>query len=219
VERALAFARLADRRDDRVGTLSGGLNQRLNLAVALLHDPVVLLLDEPTAALDPASRDALFAELHHLRDGGHAILLTTHHLDEAEHGCDRIAVLDRGRLVACGKPSELLRCRPGGRAVLYAQLREFLPRFFVKSLKRRVGRGVEVEVTGRRLRLAADTHEQLGRALGVVLADGIGVDGFRTPPGRLDHLLRGGVPEPVEGSRPVLAPLPFPPPGWDAEAA
>ncbi|MFO0848972.1 MAG: ABC transporter ATP-binding protein [Gemmataceae bacterium] len=222
VEKVLAFAKLADRRDDRVGTFSGGLKQRLNLAVALLHDPVVLLLDEPTAALDPASRDALFAELHELRDRGHAILLTTHHLDEAENGCDRVAVLDRGRLVACGKPAELLRSRPGGRAVLYAQLREFLPRFFVKGLKRRVGRGVEVEVTGRRLRLAADTQEQLGRALAAVLADGIAVDGFRTPPGRLEHLLRGG-PPPAAAEAPRTAdvlPMPFPPPGWDdADAA
>ncbi|MGL6097214.1 MAG: ABC transporter ATP-binding protein, partial [Fimbriiglobus sp.] len=90
---ALARARLQDRADDRVSTFSGGMKQRLNLACALLHDPAVLLLDEPTAALDPASRDSLFAALHELRDAGHAVLLSTHHLDEAEYGCDRIAVL------------------------------------------------------------------------------------------------------------------------------
>jgi ABC-2 type transport system ATP-binding protein len=191
VERGLGFARLSDRRRDRVGTLSGGLKQRLNLAAALLHEPPVLLLDEPTAALDPASRDALFAELHDLRDRGHAILLTTHHLDEAEHGCDRIGVLERGKLVACGTPAELIRCRPAGKAVLYAHTREHLPRFFQKSLRRRVGPNVDVEVTGRRRRLAAATQEDLGRALAVVLADGVVLDTFRTPPGRLEHLLRG----------------------------
>jgi ABC-2 type transport system ATP-binding protein len=215
VERALVRAKLADRRRDRVGTFSGGMRQRLNLACALLHDPAVLLLDEPTAALDPASRDALFATLHDLRDVGHAILLTTHHLDEAEHGCDRIAVLDRGRVVACGKPAELLRVQPAGRAVLYGHLRERLPRFFVTGLRKRVGPGVEVEVTGRRLRLAATTHEELGRALAVVLADGIVLETFRTPPGRLEHLLRGGPAEPAPSAAPALAPMPFPPPGMD----
>lgn len=213
VEAALARARLADRRRDRVNTFSGGMRQRLNLACALLHDPAVLLLDEPTAALDPASRDSLFATLHELRDAGHAVLLTTHHLDEAEHGCDRIAVLDKGRVVASGKPAELLRVMPAGRAVLYGHLRERLPRFFVKGLRRRVGNGVELEVTGRRLRLAAATQEELGRALALVLADGVVLETFRTPPGRLEHLLRGG---PAERAAPLaLAPMPFPPPGMD----
>ena len=197
VGRGLDRARLGDRAGCRVGTFSGGMKQRLNLAVALLHDPAVLLLDEPTAALDPASRDALFADLHDLRAAGHAVLLTTHHLDEAENGCDRIALLDHGKLVACGTPHELIRSGPGtGRAVLYAQLRDLMPRFFVRSLRARVPGGVDVEVTGRRLRLAAPTHEELGKALAVVLADGIAVDGFRTPPGRLEPLLRGRPAEP-----------------------
>ena len=215
-EKALAFARLADRRRDRVGTFSGGMKQRLNLACALIHDPPVLLLDEPTAALDPASRDALFAELADLRDRGHAILLTTHHLDEAEHGCDRVAVLDRGRLVACGRPTELLRPTPGGRAILYAHLRDRPPALFERGLRKRVGPGVEVEVTGRRLRLAANTPEELGGALAAVLAAGIALDTFRTPPGRLEHLLRPYPAEAREECPAELAPMPFPPPGMDA---
>ena len=201
VERGLRFAKLGDRRHQRAGTLSGGMKQRLNLACALLHDPAVLLLDEPTAALDPASRDGLFAELHALKEKGHAILLTTHHLDEAEHGCDRVAVLREGKLTACGTPSELARPTTG-RAVLYAHLRERLPRFFRLSLRRRIGRDVAVEVTGRRLRLSAPTQERLGQALAVVLADGIALDAFRSTEGRLDHLLRGGPP-----------PAPLPPDG------
>lgn len=187
----LAAAKLSDRHADRVGTFSGGMKQRLNLAVALLHNPPLLLLDEPTAALDPASRDALFGTLFDLREAGHAVLLTTHHLDEAEHGCDRIAVLERGRVVAAGRPADLIRSRPAGRSVLYAHTREIMPKFFQKSLRRRVGPEVEVEVTGRRLRLGADTQEALGRALAVVLSDGVVLDTFRTPPGRLEHLLRG----------------------------
>ena len=119
VNDALFRARLDDRKAARVSTFSGGMKQRLNLAVALLHEPTVILLDEPTAALDPVSRDNLFAVLYDLREQGHAILLTTHHLDEAEHGCDRIAVLEAGKLVACGKPWDLIRAQPAGRAVLY----------------------------------------------------------------------------------------------------
>jgi ABC-2 type transport system ATP-binding protein len=191
VERGLEQSRLADRRKARVSTFSGGMKQRLNLAVALLHGPPVLLLDEPTAALDPASRDNLFGVLHDLREDGHAILLTTHHLDEAESGCDRLVVLDAGKVVAAGRPSDLIRARPGGRAVMYAHSREVLPKFFQKGLRRRVGPGVDLEFTGRRVRIGAATSEELGRALAVILEDGVPLETFRTPPGHLEHLLRG----------------------------
>jgi ABC-2 type transport system ATP-binding protein len=187
---ALDRVRLTDRGQDRISTFSGGMRQRVNLAVALLHDPPLLLLDEPTASLDPRSREDLFADLHRLRDAGHAVLLTTHHLDEAETGCDRIVVLDRGTVAAQGRPCDLVRHTGTGRAVLYGHLREPLPVFFVRGLRRRLGPGVEVEATGRRLRLAADTQEQLGRALALVLSDGIVLNTFRTPPGRLETLLR-----------------------------
>lgn len=189
VECALERSRLADRARDRVSSFSGGMKQRLNLACALLHDPSVLLLDEPTAALDPASRDALFADLHELREAGHAILLTTHHLDEAEYGCDRILVLEQGRVAACGKASDLIRHQPAGRSIVYAHMRDVLPRFFIKTLRHKVGPDVAIEVTGRRLRLAAVDQVALGRALARVLAEGIILESFRTPPGRLEHLL------------------------------
>jgi ABC-2 type transport system ATP-binding protein len=192
--------RLTDRAKDRVGTYSGGMKQRVNLAIALLHDPPLLLLDEPTASLDPKSRDDLFADLHRLREAGHAILLTTHHLDEAETGCDRIVVLDRGVVAAEGRPCDLIRHQSSGRAVLYGHLRESLPHFFVKGLRKRLGKAVDVEVTGRRLRLAADTQAMLGRALALVLADGIVIETFRTPPGRLETLLRHPTPQPAEAT-------------------
>jgi ABC-2 type transport system ATP-binding protein len=191
VARSLSRVGMARHAAARVGTLSGGMRQRVNLAAALLHDPPVLLLDEPTAALDPASRTALFADLTRLKDDGHAVLLSTHHLDEAELGCDRVAVLDRGRLVAAGPPCELLRCRPTDRAVLYGHLRERLPGFRERAIRQRLGRRVELEVTGRRLRLAADTAEELGLALATVLVEGVELDTFRTPAGTLERALRG----------------------------
>jgi ABC-2 type transport system ATP-binding protein len=180
VIRGLARANLPDREHDRVGTLSGGMKQRLGIACALLHDPPVLLLDEPTAALDPASRDALLAHLHRLRDDGHAVLFTTHHLDEAEHACDRVATLVGGKLTSAGPPADVLRRR--GRAVLYGHLRDRLPRFVERGLRERLGPAVEVEFTGRRVRLAAASGVELGRALAVVLSEGAEIETFRTAP-------------------------------------
>src|SRR5262245_52360343 len=133
--RALSRVKLSDRVHEHVSTFSGGMKQRLNLAAALLHDPPVLLLDEPTASLDPASRDALFADLTRFRDDGHAILLTTHHVDEAESGCDRVAVLDKGKLAACGEPSELLRPHSADRAVLYGHLRTRPPKYLERAIR------------------------------------------------------------------------------------
>jgi ABC-2 type transport system ATP-binding protein len=197
VARALSRVRLADRGARRVGTLSGGLRQRVNLAAALLHDPPLLLLDEPTAGLDPASRDALLADLARLRDDGHAVLFSTHHLDEAEAACDRVAVLDRGRLVACGRPCELHGGGASGATVLYGRLLSPLPRFLERSLRQRLGPAVRLEVTGRRLRLAAGCGEELGRALSLILAEGVELDGLRTPPGALERLLRAPAPTTV----------------------
>ena len=98
---------LLDRRRDRVKTFSGGMKRRLNLAAGLLHDPDVLLLDEPTVGVDPQSRNAIFESLEALRDAGKAILYTTHYMEEAERLCDRIVIVDRGRVVAEGTSAEL----------------------------------------------------------------------------------------------------------------
>lgn len=192
VQRVLASCGLADRASERAGNFSGGLKQKLNLAVALLHEPTVLLLDEPTAALDPASRDAFFARLTRLREEGHAVLLTTHHLDEAEQGCDRIVVLDRGRVIATGRPSELLHPPIAGKTVIFGHLRDPLPKFLERSLRKRLASYAMIEVTGRRVRLAAATCEELGRALALILAEGVALETFRTPPAALERVLRSG---------------------------
>ncbi len=98
---------LAEKRDARVRTLSGGQKRRLDLALALIGDPELLFLDEPTTGFDPAARRAAWETIRALRALGKTILLTTHYLDEAEQLSDRVAVLREGRIVAMGKPSEL----------------------------------------------------------------------------------------------------------------
>ena len=98
---------LADRRKQRAGTLSGGQKQRLALAAATLHEPELLLLDEPTSAVDPQSRRDFWESLFELVDRGTTILVSTHYMDEAER-CHGIAILDRGRLVAEGSPRQLM---------------------------------------------------------------------------------------------------------------
>ena len=97
---ALEFVGLADRRGDRVATYSGGMKRRLNLAAAILHDPDVVLLDEPTVGVDPQSRNAIFDSLLTLKAAGKTIVYTTHYMEEAERLCDRVAIVDHGRLLA-----------------------------------------------------------------------------------------------------------------------
>ena len=91
---------LTERAGDRVKTFSGGMKRRLNLAAGLLHDPAILLLDEPTVGVDPQSRNAIFENLEQLKQRGKALLYTTHYMEEAERMADRIVVMDRGRVLA-----------------------------------------------------------------------------------------------------------------------
>jgi ABC-2 type transport system ATP-binding protein len=109
VKQLLHFVRLQDRADDRVATYSVGMKRRLGLAVALVHRPKLILLDEPTAGVDPQSREDILKLVRQLRDDGNAILYTTHYMDEAESLCDRLCILNRGKVVAVGTLDALLR--------------------------------------------------------------------------------------------------------------
>jgi ABC-2 type transport system ATP-binding protein len=100
IGRALEVAGLSDRAKDRVGTFSGGMKRRLNLAAALLHDPSILLLDEPTVGVDPQSRNAIFSNLEVLKAQGKTLVYTTHYMEEAERLCDRIIIVDHGKVIA-----------------------------------------------------------------------------------------------------------------------
>jgi lipooligosaccharide transport system ATP-binding protein len=109
VPRLLDFAALQSKAGARPGELSGGMKRRLSLGRALINDPDLLLLDEPTTGLDPQARHLMWERLQNLLQQGKAILLTTHFMDEAERLCDRLLVLDHGRKIAEGKPRDLIR--------------------------------------------------------------------------------------------------------------
>jgi ABC-2 type transport system ATP-binding protein len=108
-EAALKAFQLDTFADRRIGTYSGGQRRRLDIALGVIHSPQVIFLDEPTAALDPASRARVWQEVRKLRDGGMTVFLTTHYLDEADALCDRISIIDAGQIVAEGTPSDLKR--------------------------------------------------------------------------------------------------------------
>ncbi|MGR0220554.1 ABC transporter ATP-binding protein [Agromyces sp. ZXT2-6] len=105
----LEFAQLADRGQAKVDALSGGMKRRLTIARGLINDPRILLLDEPTTGLDPQARHILWDRLFRLKEQGKTLVLTTHYMDEAEQLCDRLVVVDHGRIMAEGSPAELIR--------------------------------------------------------------------------------------------------------------
>jgi lipooligosaccharide transport system ATP-binding protein len=135
----LAFAQLTDRGDDPVEPLSGGMKRRLTIARSLVNDPELLLLDEPTTGLDPQARHLLWDRLFRLKQDGVTLIITTHYMEEAEQLCDRLVVMDGGRIVAGGTPAELigrystrevleLRFVPGGQADAVPKVRTLADR-------------------------------------------------------------------------------------------
>ncbi len=108
-EELLEFVQLADRAHAEVDSLSGGMKRRLVIARALINEPELLMLDEPTTGLDPQARHLVWDRLFHLKQRGTTLLLTTHYMDEAEQLCDRLMVMDKARVVASGTPQQLIR--------------------------------------------------------------------------------------------------------------
>ncbi len=120
VEQALAQVSLQEKAKSRVNKLSGGQKQRLAVACAIVSDPELLFLDEPTTGLDPTSRREVWEIIRQLRANGRTILLTTHYMDEAQRLCDRVAIFDEGRVIAIGTPDELIRSLGGDQVVRFS---------------------------------------------------------------------------------------------------
>ncbi len=150
----LGFFALQNRANDRIMVLSGGLKRRLMLARALVNQPEFLILDEPTTGLDPQSRQLLWDKLAELKRQGLTILLTTHYMEEAERLCDRLVIVDHGRILVQGKPKALVRERVGHTVLEIAdpdpQVREFLAREVCR-----------IEDLGRRLLVYLDDGDEL----------------------------------------------------------
>jgi lipooligosaccharide transport system ATP-binding protein len=122
-EELLQFVQLSERAGSQVETLSGGLKRRLTIARALVNEPDIVLLDEPTTGLDPQARHVIWERLYQLKRRGATLLLTTHYMDEAEQLCDRLVVMDKAKIVAEGSPRDLIE-RYSTREVLELRLRE-----------------------------------------------------------------------------------------------
>jgi ABC-2 type transport system ATP-binding protein len=120
LDEAIALAQLEEKRRARVGGLSGGQKQRLAMATALVGDPELLFLDEPTTGLDPQARRHVWDLVERLKQAGRTIILTTHYMEEAEQLCDRVAIMDHGRVIALGTPKELIATVGGEDIVEFA---------------------------------------------------------------------------------------------------
>jgi lipooligosaccharide transport system ATP-binding protein len=141
-DQLLEFAQLTERANDRVDPLSGGMKRRLTIARALISDPDLLILDEPTTGLDPQARHLLWDRLYRLKQQGVTLVITTHYMDEAEQLCDRLVVMDKGRFAAEGSPRQLieqhatkevveLRFQPGEHESIAPKVAELAERFEV----------------------------------------------------------------------------------------
>jgi lipooligosaccharide transport system ATP-binding protein len=153
------FVQLGERRDSRVEPLSGGMKRRLTIARGLINDPDLLLLDEPTTGLDPQARHLLWDRLYRLKQQGVTQILTTHYMDEAEQLCDRLVVMDRGKIVAEGSPRELI--------ARYVQ-REVVELRFAGSAApdgRLDGLGSHVEVLADRILIGTDDGDATAHAV------------------------------------------------------
>ncbi len=134
IDQALDLVGLTDRAKDTVKGFSGGMKRRLNLAGALLHDPQLLLLDEPTVGVDPQSRNAIFDNLETLKKRGKTLLYTTHYMEEAERLCDRLVIIDHGKILRDDSPQTLYRMMPA-RNLLTVELQDAASRISLDELR------------------------------------------------------------------------------------
>lgn len=178
IDEIIGFVQLEEKRRARVGTLSGGQKQRLSVACALAGDPELLFLDEPTTGLDPQSRRQLWDLVQQLRASGRTILLTTHYMEEAERLCDRVAIVDHGKVIALGTPRELIRSL-GAEQVVEVTLADGdrLPPGTFDGARGVLGARVHGPVWSLQVSAA---HEAIPAVLGILDREGVAMSELRT---------------------------------------
>jgi ABC-2 type transport system ATP-binding protein len=193
VEDVIRTAQLEEKRIARVGGLSGGQKQRLAMACALVGDPELLFLDEPTTGLDPQARRHLWDLVDELKQAGRTIILTTHYMDEAERLCDRVAIMDHGRMIALGTPQRLIASVGGDHIVEFAIMhadaarRDFDPR----PLKEIPGIQSHRVDAGVHQLSVKDLHTTVPRIFSALSAMGLHLSEFRTHSASLEDVFVG----------------------------
>jgi len=187
VDEVIATAQLEEKRNARVGTLSGGQKQRLAMACALVGDPELLFLDEPTTGLDPQARRHLWDLVDDLKRAGRTIILTTHYMDEAERLCDRVAIMDHGRVIALGTPQQLIAQVGGDHIVEFAVSPADAP-LDVSQLTAIPGVQSHRVDAGTHQLCVSDLHTTVPRIFGVLDAQDLHLAEFRTHSATLEDV-------------------------------
>jgi ABC-2 type transport system ATP-binding protein len=183
---ALQLVMLADRAGDKPATFSGGMKRRLNIAAALLHDPQLLILDEPTVGVDPQSRNAIFDTLERLKAEGRALIYTSHYMEEVERLADHIVIIDHGKVLADESPAELYRRLPA-QAALRAELAQPIAEPLLAVLRTLTGvSGVQTD--GLALDIALGDSVQAAPVLAWLDAQGCKPQHFATARTKLEDI-------------------------------
>ena len=171
IRTSLDWVELADRANDKTDKLSGGMKRRLNIAAGTIHGPKVLLLDEPTVGVDPQSRERIYAMIGEIKGRGVSLVYTTHYMEEAERLCDRIAIIDHGRIIASGTKDELVRKTVGTRQAVALDAASAIP----PALAEKLGR-LGAALDGRQVRISVeDPAAEIRRLLELFHAENVPV--------------------------------------------
>jgi lipooligosaccharide transport system ATP-binding protein len=157
IEELIEFAQLGDKRNAKTEELSGGMKRRLTIARALVNEPDILMLDEPTTGLDPQARHVLWDRLFRLKEQGVTLVITTHYMDEAEQLCDRLVVMDKGRIMAEGSPADLIK-QFSSKEVLEVRFGSSANKNVAKQIQ---GLGDRTEVLPDRILIYSDNGEKI----------------------------------------------------------